>query len=81
MKLNPFLLLLILGLPLLPTVVTRADDWPQWRGPNRMACGEKPVSWSPFLRVGWSFSGVPRWGQDSPARWLRKAASTSFTPN
>lgn len=35
MKSTRFLLLLILGLPPLLTVVTRADDWPQWRGPNR----------------------------------------------
>ena len=35
MKPNPILLLLFLGLPFLLADVTRADDWPQWRGPNR----------------------------------------------
>jgi outer membrane protein assembly factor BamB len=35
MKPARFFLLLILGLPPLLINVTRADDWPQWRGPNR----------------------------------------------
>jgi len=34
MKPAPVLLLLFLGLPIL-TAINRADDWPQWRGPNR----------------------------------------------
>ena len=25
----------VLSFPLLPTAELRAEDWPQWRGPNR----------------------------------------------
>ncbi len=35
MKPNLIVFLLFLGLPLLLAEETRADDWPQWRGPNR----------------------------------------------
>jgi len=35
MKSNPVLSVVILGLLLLWADASRADDWPQWRGPNR----------------------------------------------
>ena len=35
MKPNPILSVIIVGLLLLLADATRADDWPQWRGPNR----------------------------------------------
>lgn len=60
------LLAAALSLSWLPSVVLRADDWPQWRGPNRDGvCGETgllesfpagglKVRWR--VPVGWGFS-------------------------
>ena len=60
------LLAAALTLPLLPSVALRADDWPQWRGPNRDGvCSETgllesfpaeglKVRWR--VPVGWGFS-------------------------
>jgi hypothetical protein len=60
------LLAAALTLPLLASAALRADDWPQWRGPNRDGvCGESgllqsfpaeglKVRWR--VPVGWGFS-------------------------
>lgn len=66
LRFSKTLLAAALTLPLLPSAALRADDWPQWRGPNRDGvCGEGgllesfpagglKVRWR--VPVGWGFS-------------------------
>ena len=76
MKPNPILSVIILGLLLLLADASRADDWPQWRGPNRdgvwRETGIRESVPAGGLKVLWR----ARCGQDSPAPWLLKAGST-----
>jgi outer membrane protein assembly factor BamB len=64
-------LALSIGLLLLLVCQGRADNWPQWRGPdNNGICAEKnlPTSWSATENLAWKFS-LPGKGSSSPAVW------------
>ena len=48
---------LLLVMPLL--AVVRADDWPQWRGPNRdgvVSNSAGPASWPEQLKLRWKIA-------------------------
>ncbi len=64
------------GLSLLLPFAARAEDWPQWRGPNR---GTKPASWSPFRRAARRFPGGHRWDRAGPVPSWHKAGFMSPT--
>ncbi len=62
------LLAAVLILPLLPYAALRADDWPQWRGPNRDGVYGETGLLQPFpaegLKVCWR--ATVGWGWSSP---------------
>jgi outer membrane protein assembly factor BamB len=50
---------------------TRAEDWPQWRGPRGDGTSQDanlPVMWSTTSGVAWQ-AALPGWGNSAPAIW------------
>lgn len=57
----------------------RADNWPQWRGPNGDGVsGESglPTSWGPEENVAWKVK-MPGWGASTPVIWDRDVFVTA----
>ena len=51
--------------------VTRADNWPQWRGPNLNGTSSEknlPVKWSTEDNVAWKLA-MPGWSGSTPIIW------------
>jgi outer membrane protein assembly factor BamB len=72
-------ILLALGLFSVFAAVTHAENWPQWRGPNRDGnSGETnlPAVWSTKLNSAWTAS-LPGMGSSTPAIWGDKIFVTS----
>jgi outer membrane protein assembly factor BamB len=61
-----------LALPLLLAVVIRADDWPQWRGPNRDGVWSETGILASFrpdgLKVRWRAKVGPGWSSPVVAK-------------
>src|SRR5262245_34147806 len=58
---------------------SRADNWPQWRGPNNDGvCKEKglPAEWSETKNIAWKLP-MPGMGSSTPAIWGDKIFLTS----
>ena len=50
---------------------TRADNWPQWRGPDGDGTSREtdlPIVWNESLHVCWK-TPLPEWGNSTPAIW------------
>jgi outer membrane protein assembly factor BamB len=59
--------------------VARADDWPQFRGPNGSATSAErqvPVAWGSDKNVAWK-TKVPGYGWSSPIVWADKVFVTT----
>jgi len=55
----------------LATGLSRAENWPQWRGPagnNTSAETGLPLTWSETAGLAWKCS-LPEWGNSTPAVW------------
>ena len=51
--------------------VAKADNWPQWRGPNLNGTSDEknlPVKWSPEENVVWK-AALPSWSGSTPIIW------------
>ncbi len=49
----------------------RADNWPQWRGPNGDGVSQEtdlPITWTNEAGVKWKIK-LPGWGDSTPAIW------------
>lgn len=58
----------------LAAVDVRADNWPQWHGPqqNGVAAGDSfPLEWSEDSNIRWK-QAVPGWGTATPVIWEEK---------
>lgn len=66
MRLTACLLLVLAGL----TPRCSADNWPDWRGPNRNCVveGQYPTQWGEEQNIVWK-AKVPGWGTSTPAIW------------
>src|SRR5512140_3632147 len=76
--LNTILLLLIVN----TISVTRAQNWPCWRGPNGDGTSSEinlPVKWDSVTNVVWKIS-VPGTGYSSPIVWNDKIFLTTAIP-
>src|SRR5262245_33446096 len=64
-------LLFVCGLLCVLTVIARADNWPQWRGPTNDGISKEkglPVKWSERDNVAWKLT-MPGIGSSTPAIW------------
>lgn len=60
------------------TAVGFAENWPEWRGPNRngLAAGEKyPKEWSEDKNIIWKVA-LPGWGTSTPVIWEDRIFAT-----
>src|SRR5579871_6417291 len=51
--------------------VTRAENWPQWRGPDRDGASHEtglPVQWDKDHNIAWT-AKLPGMGSSTPAVW------------
>lgn len=68
-RLNKYFLLTTLVLS--TVAVVRAENWPQWRGPNlNGVSGEKnlPLKWSAEENIAWKLA-TPSWSGSTPVIW------------
>jgi len=76
--LNLILLILVLILP----AVTRAENWPNWRGPNgdgTSAATDIPTKWDSITNVLWK-TEVPGLGYASPVIWGDRLFTVTAEP-
>jgi len=69
-KLTP-ILALVLGTLVCTTDPLRADNWPQWRGPQGDGISREtdlPITWTEGSGVAWKCR-LPEWGDSTPAIW------------
>jgi outer membrane protein assembly factor BamB len=63
------------------TMTVRADNWPNWRGPDGQAnCAEKglPLTWGPKDNVRWK-TALPDIGNSTPVIWGNRIFLTQAT--
>ncbi len=75
-------LLLILAL-LVAVLPARAENWPQWRGPEGTGTSREsglPVAWSEHSGVVWKCP-LPEWGNSAPIVWEDAVFLTSHVNN
>jgi outer membrane protein assembly factor BamB len=75
--------IVIVSLSLVSVCVTaaRAENWPQWRGPNGTSVSsevELPIFWSENRSIIWKCP-LPEWGDSTPAIWDNAIFLTSHT--
>ena len=64
-------LLGLLAVVVLSNSVARADNWPQWRGPNLNGTSDEknlPVKWTTEDNVAWKVA-MPSWSGSTPIIW------------
>jgi outer membrane protein assembly factor BamB len=61
--------------------LSKPDDWPQWRGPNRdgVARGSAPLKWSEAENIAWKVA-IPGKGHSSPVIWGDRLFLTTAVP-
>ncbi|HKY04146.1 MAG TPA: PQQ-binding-like beta-propeller repeat protein [Blastocatellia bacterium] len=65
---------------ILLTIATRADNWPQWRGPRSQGVSTEtrlPVTWSSTESVRWK-TALPGPGHSSPITWGNRIFLTAY---
>jgi len=53
------------------TLSARADNWPQWRGPDGDGTSREtdlPIVWNESMGIRWKIP-LPEWGNSTPAIW------------
>ena len=63
--------LLPLTMVVLSLTAVKADDWPQWRGPQLNGVSSEtdlPVKWTPDVNVAWKLP-LPEWSGATPIVW------------
>ena len=73
--------LLAVSLGLVAGSAARAENWPQWRGPQGTGIsrdGATPLVWSEERGLAWK-SPLPAWGDSSPIVWDHSVLVTSQT--
>jgi outer membrane protein assembly factor BamB len=73
----------LLGIGLLAAVVLRADDWPNWRGPDNNGVAPSrslPVRWSESKNIVWKFP-LPGKAGSTPVVWGDRIFLTSSRDN
>ncbi|HUE69759.1 MAG TPA: PQQ-binding-like beta-propeller repeat protein [Pirellulaceae bacterium] len=66
---------------LFPAFPARADNWPQWRGPDGTGVSQEkdlPIVWHEGRGIDWK-SPLPAWGTSTPAIWGDAIFVTSHT--
>ncbi len=61
----------------------RADNWPQWRGPDGDGVSREtdlPIVWNESLHVRWEIP-LPEWGNSTPAIWKESIFLTAQVNN
>ena len=74
---------LLLLLVSLSSGVARAENWPQWRGPNGDGVSREtdtPIAWSESKSIVWKCE-LPPWGCSTPAVWGDAVFLTSHVEN
>jgi outer membrane protein assembly factor BamB len=74
--------LLVLIALLFPTIL-RAENWPQWRGPEGNGVSQEtglPTAWTEKTGILWKCA-LPPWGASTPAIWGEAIFVTSQTEN
>ena len=64
-------LLLPLAMTVFSLVVVRADNWPQWRGPQLNGVSSEtnlPVNWTADDNIAWKLP-LPEWSGATPIVW------------
>jgi len=65
----------------LPALGLRAENWPQWRGPDGTGVSQEtdlPVFWGESRSIVWKCE-IPEWGTSTPAIWGDAIIVTSHT--
>ena len=68
---RPVGLLAAIAIPLTFALLSRADDWPQWRGPNLNGFSNEknlPSHWSTDENIVWKLA-LPGWSGSTPIVW------------
>jgi outer membrane protein assembly factor BamB len=74
------IILCVLACGVLPA---RADDWPQWRGPDGDGTSREtslPVVWDKTSGIKWQCA-LPEWGDSTPAIWQNSIFLTTQVDN
>ena len=61
----------------------RADNWPQWRGPDGDGTSREtdlPIAWNKTTGVRWQCP-LPEWGNSTPAIWDNSIFVTTQVDN
>jgi outer membrane protein assembly factor BamB len=77
------LLSFILCVIVVGALSARADNWPQWRGPEGDGTSREtdlPIIWNSAMGVRWEVP-LPEWGNNTPAIWQNSIFLTAHVNN